>query len=177
MLGSIALAGVVLKAGSIFCNMFCLEIPVMAMRLVLGAIMLISSDRKVVMAYSSVVHISCCVISFGLLTIYGGFSHVVVSPLIFVIIYVGYQSSGSRVLGESFCSLLLRGLLLVNLGFPLIGAFYCEAVWFCILGWLILPFLIRYFIIGVVSLRIFYATKGYAWYHPSLGRIMYVWTL
>merc|ERR1712088_784286 len=160
MLGSIVLAGVVLKAGSMFCSIFCSEMAVLIVRVVVRGIILMGSDRKVVIAYSSVVHISCCVIAFGLLTIFGRYSHVVVSPLIFVIVYIGYQSSRSRMLSSSFSSVILRGLLLFNLRFPLIGAFYGEVVWFGILGPLVLIFLVRYFIIGVVSIRLFYNIKG-----------------
>jgi hypothetical protein len=128
MLGSIVLAGIVLKAGSIFCNIFCIELPLLILGVIVRGFILMRSDGKVVMAYSSVVHISCCVISFGLLTIYRGFSHVVVSPLMFVMVYVGYQGSGSRILSEGFYSVFLGGLLLLNLGFPLVGAFYCEVI-------------------------------------------------
>jgi len=128
MLRSIVLARVVLKAGSIFCNFFCIEVVVIVVRVVIGGMILMRSDGKVIIAYSSVVHMSCCVISFGLLTMYGGYSHVVVSPLIFVMVYVGYISSRSRVLSDSFNSVLLRGLLLLNLGFPLLGAFYSEVI-------------------------------------------------
>lgn len=128
ILGSIVLAGVVLKARSIFCSIFCNEVPVLIVRVTVGGIMLMGSDRKVVMAYSSVVHISCCVIAFRLITIYRGYSHVVVSPLMFVIVYIGYQISGSRMLSPSFASVALGRLLLFNLGFPLLGAFYGEVV-------------------------------------------------
>jgi len=154
------LAGVVLKAGSIFCSIFCNEVPVLIMGVVVGRIILIGADGKVVMAYSSVVHISCCVIAFRLITIYRGYSHVVVSPLIFVMVYIGYQMSGNRILSPSFASVALRGLLLFNLGFPLLGAFYGEVVWFGILRPLVVTFLVRYFIIGIVSIRLFYNTKG-----------------
>lgn len=128
MLRSMVLAGVVLKAGSIFCSIFCNEIPVLIMGVVIRRIMLMGADGKVVIAYSSVVHMSCCVIAFGLITMYRGYSHVVVSPLIFVMVYIGYQMSGSRILSPSFASVALRGLLLFNLGFPLLGAFYGEVV-------------------------------------------------
>jgi hypothetical protein len=159
-MGSIVLAGVVLKAGSIFCSMFCNEVIVLIVGVVVGRVMLMRSDGKVVIAYSSVVHMSCCIIAFGLLTMFGGYSHVVVSPLMFVIVYIRYQSSGSRILSPSFLSVMLRGLLLFNLRFPLMGAFYREVVWFGILRPLVVVFLLRYFIMGVVSMRLFYNTKG-----------------
>merc|ERR1719220_1737807 len=101
---------------------------ILVVRVVIRGMILIRSDGKVVMAYSSVVHISCCVIAFRLLTIFGRYSHVVVSPLIFVIVYIRYQSSRSRMLSSSFSSIILGGLLLFNLRFPLIGAFYREVV-------------------------------------------------
>lgn len=163
ILGSIVLAGVVLKAGSIFCSIFCSELHVLIVRVVVGGFMLIGSDRKVVIAYSSVVHMSCCVIAFGLLTMYRGYSHVVVSPLMFVMVYIGYQYSGSRLLAPSFGSLILGGLLLFNLGFPLLRAFYGEVIWFSMLGPLVVIFLIGYFIMGIVSIRLFYNAKGYEW--------------
>merc|ERR1712203_1205776 len=105
MLGCMVLAGVVLKARSIFCSIFCSEVVIFIVGVVVGRMILIGSDGKVVMAYSSVVHMSCCVIAFGLLTMFGRYSHVVVSPLIFVIVYIGYQSSGSRILSSSFSSI------------------------------------------------------------------------
>ncbi|MBP94369.1 hypothetical protein CMK18_00275 [Candidatus Poribacteria bacterium] len=163
MLGSIVLAGVVLKAGSIFCSMFCNEIHILVIGIVVRRIILIGSDGKVVMAYSSVVHMSCCVISFGLLTMYGGYSHVVVSPLIFVMVYIRYQYSGSRILSQSFGSVILGRLLLFNLGFPLMRAFYGEVLWFGMLGPLVVVFLLGYFVMRVVSIRLFYNTKGYEW--------------
>merc|ERR1719220_1577175 len=144
---------------------------ILVVRVIVGGTMLMGSDGKVVIAYSSVVHMSCCVIAFGLLTIFGGYSHVVVSPLIFVIVYIRYQSSRSRILSSSFSSVILRRLLLFNLGFPLMGAFYREVVWFGILGPLVLVFLIRYFVIGVVSMRLFYTTKGWEWM-PMYGIVI-----
>jgi NADH:ubiquinone oxidoreductase subunit 4 (subunit M) len=128
MIGSMVLARVVLKARTIFCNMFCLELVLLVIGVVVGRFILIGSDGKVVIAYSSVVHMSCCVISFGMLSIYRGYSHIVVSPLIFVLVYVGYLMNGSRILTSSFESSLTGGLLLFNLGFPLLGAFYCEVI-------------------------------------------------
>lgn len=89
MLGSMVLAGIVLKAGTIFCNIFCMEIVILILGVVIRGFIMIRSDRKVIIAYSSVVHMSCCVISFRLLSIYGRYSHIVVSPIIFVLVYVG----------------------------------------------------------------------------------------
>lgn len=163
ILGSMVLAGVVLKAGSIFCNIFCVEQVILVMGVVIAAMMMIISDGKVVIAYSSVIHISCRVIMFGLLVIYGGYSHIVVSPLMFVMVYVGYLMNGSRAMGESFSSVLLRRVLLFNIGFPLVGAFYCEVLWFSKLGVMVMCFLAGYVLMGIVSVRIFYKGKRSNW--------------
>lgn len=57
--------------------------------------------------------------------IWGGVAHFVVSPILFYIVYVGYNISGSRYLigGNSVVTLVL---LLMNLGFPLLRSFYME---------------------------------------------------
>lgn len=163
MLGSMVLAGVVLKAGSVFCSWFCIEAVLLVLGVAVAAWMMLMSDGKVVMAYSSVAHMSCAVIIFGMLTMYGGYSHIVVSPLMFVAVYVGYLNSRARILSDSFMSTLLGGLLLFNLGFPILGAFYCEVVWFRKLGIMVMVFLLGYCIIGVVSMRIFYKIKRTEW--------------
>lgn len=53
-------------------------------------------DGKGFAAYSSVLHISLCVI-FGLvLILLVGYIHIILSPLIFITVYIRYVVSGSR---------------------------------------------------------------------------------
>jgi len=102
--GSIILAGIILKMGIVFIRLFGYSIPMIMIGLVSGVLLIFGSDGKVVMAYSSVMHMSLCRLVIGWMRIIVGASHVVVSPLMFMAVYCRYISSGSRVLSPSFSS-------------------------------------------------------------------------
>jgi len=53
-------------------------------------------DGKGFAAYSSVLHISLCVIFRLILILLVGYMHIVLSPLMFMTVYIGYMVSGSR---------------------------------------------------------------------------------
>jgi len=53
-------------------------------------------DGKRFAAYSSVLHISICVLFRLVLILLVRYIHVILSPLIFITVYVGYIISGSR---------------------------------------------------------------------------------
>jgi len=66
MLGSCFLAGVILKMGIVFVGNFSGEMVIFVVIMSLRAIMMmIGSDGKVLMAYSSVVHITGCAFVMG----------------------------------------------------------------------------------------------------------------
>merc|ERR1719333_1959195 len=96
MMGSIVLAGAVLKLGILYCWNFS-SIIIVGLLVLMSAIVIISViDGKGFAAYSSVLHMSLCVI-FGLvLMLLVGYIHIVLSPLIFITVYIGYVFSGSR---------------------------------------------------------------------------------
>jgi len=91
---SMILARLVLKVGSFFVYMMggysiTFILFAIAVYMILNFV-----DGKVIVGMSSVVHISCCIMV--RLVWYGGFSHVIVSPLMFYIVYVSYVGVGSR---------------------------------------------------------------------------------
>merc|ERR1719159_1537650 len=93
---SIVLAGAVLKLGILYCWNFSLMIIVGLLVLISAVVIISVIDGKRFAAYSSVLHISLCVI-FGLvLMLLVGYIHIVLSPLIFITVYIGYVISGSR---------------------------------------------------------------------------------
>lgn len=102
--GSIILAGIILKMGIVFVRLYGSSVPVVVVGLMSRVILMFGSDRKVVMAYSSVMHISLCRLLIGWIRLIVGASHVVIAPLIFMAVYVGYMNGGSRMLGASFSS-------------------------------------------------------------------------
>jgi len=98
------LAGIILKIGIVFVRLFRYSIPIIMVGLVSGVLLIFGSDGKVVMAYSSVMHISLCGLVIRWMGMIVGASHVVISPLIFMAVYCGYIDSGSRMLSPSFNS-------------------------------------------------------------------------
>merc|ERR1712157_540004 len=93
---SMVLAGAVLKLGILYCWNFSLMI-IVGLLVLMSAVVIISIiDGKGFAACSSVLHMSLCVI-FGLvLMLLVGYIHIVLSPLIFITVYIGYVVSGSR---------------------------------------------------------------------------------
>lgn len=92
-------------------------------------VMVIGIDGKVVMAYSSVVHMSVGCILFLFCTfvgVYCGLAHVLVSPLIFYMCYVSYSLYGSRSVKGLLGGVVVLLLFLFNISFPPFGAFLAE---------------------------------------------------
>jgi NADH:ubiquinone oxidoreductase subunit 5 (subunit L)/multisubunit Na+/H+ antiporter MnhA subunit len=96
------LAGIILKMGILFCRLFCSNVILILIGVFVAVIIILNSDGKVVIAYSSVAHITLCVAALGFVSFIVGLTHVIISPLIFMAIYVRYNISGSRVIGPSF---------------------------------------------------------------------------
>jgi hypothetical protein len=113
-----------------------------------------------VMAYSSVAHMTICAFLLRWIGFIVGLSHVVISPLMFLMVYVSYISSGSRLLSESLRPWMLGIVLLLNVRFPLVGSFMAELyVVIIIRGLLIIIFLLQYFVIGIIHMNIFFKIK------------------
>jgi hypothetical protein len=100
-------------------------------------------DNKVVVAGSSVYHIGLSIVCINIIWLLR-YSHMLISPLIFLRVYMRYLSSGSR-----NKSVLGMGLLVVNLGFPLVGSFFGEVY---IITTVISMVIYCYYFVGVVYL-------------------------
>jgi len=157
---SIILAGIILKMGIVFIGLFGYSMPMIIIGLTSRVFLMFGSDGKVVMAYSSVIHISLCGLVIGWIGIIVGASHVVISPLIFMAVYCRYMNSGSRILSPSFSSWTWGVILIVNLRFPLIGGFMSELYLIVILGRMILiAFILQYVLMGLVHIALFFKIK------------------
>lgn len=148
ILGSIFLARLILKARSILyyivgCPMLYVLVPLMLVLLVVYR----SIDGKVIIAISSVLHMTISVIVISIVW-YVGWLHILVSPLMFMAVYVSYNSSSSR-LGWSMASVVL----LINLGFPIIGAFFREVYFTSVMS--MLPFLMVYVFSVLFTLNLY----------------------
>jgi len=65
MFGSIILARIILKIGIMFVRLYRYSMPLIMVGLLSGVLLMFGSDGKVVMAYSSVMHMSLCRLVIG----------------------------------------------------------------------------------------------------------------
>lgn len=122
--------------------------------------MINGADRKVVIAYSSVAHMTICGFLLGFMGFIVGITHVVISPVIFFMVYVSYNFRGSRIIGSSLTSRIVGMVLLLNLRFPIIGAFIAEVyVVILVNGIVLLFFILAFLIIGLVHIKLFHPIK------------------
>jgi NADH:ubiquinone oxidoreductase subunit 4 (subunit M) len=161
IVGSILLAGLILKVGLLFCSLFADRFLILVCGIPVATCMMGGADGKVVIAYSSVAHMTLCGFLLGFMGFVVGITHIVISPIIFLIVYVAYGITGSRVIGRSLTSSIVRLVLIVNLGFPIFGAFMAEVYLVNSLFRLIIMFFaVAFILMGVVHIKIFYSLKG-----------------
>merc|ERR1712157_421688 len=151
IVGSMVLAGAVLKLGILYCWNFSLMIIVGLLVLMSAVVIIRVIDGKGFAAYSSVLHISLCVI-FGLvLMLLVGYIHIVLSPLIFITVYIRYVVSGSRFYLKM--GLIIIVLWLVNFRLPFVGSFFSEVYIMQFIGIILLILIVIYMIVRYVSMK------------------------
>lgn len=96
ILRSMVLAGAVLKLGILYCWNF-RGLLLIRLVLIISTVIIIGViDGKGFAAYSSVLHMSMCVIFRLFVILLVGYMHILLSPLIFMTVYKMYVLSGSR---------------------------------------------------------------------------------
>jgi len=91
---SILLAGLVLKVGSLLLYIL-RNVSILILLFILSTFAILNLvDGKIIVGISSVVHMSLCLMT-GMI-FYGRFSHIVVSPLMFISVYYIYIYGGNR---------------------------------------------------------------------------------
>jgi len=132
LIGSMVLARLILKVAFILSWGFrCIILLIFMPLLVACFLMVLGFDGKVVIAYSSVIHISIGAIIFTFVSVvrcYCGLVHVIFSPFMFFICYCSYSLYGSRSMKRLVRRLIVFIIFLVNISFPPFGAFFSE-VW------------------------------------------------
>lgn len=164
ILGSVFLAGIILKGGSIllyFMGLISIVGLIGAIRCVIYIYRIF--DSKQLVALSSVLHISLSVIYIGFILMVG-FSHILVSPLMFIGVYIVYINNGTR--GGWTIS---PDVILVNIGFILVRRFYVE-IYMAYLG-NILIFVFIYFISCIFAINLYKRSFDYI-YYVVLGRLL-----
>merc|ERR1711933_600975 len=102
-------------------------------------------------AYSSVLHISLCVIFRLVLMLLVGYIHIILSPLMFITVYIRYVVSGSRFYLKM--GLMIIVLWLVNFRLPFVGSFFSEVYIIQYIRMILLILVIIYMIVRYVSIK------------------------
>jgi len=164
MLRSIILAGGVLKLRILYYWNFGIVIllGVVVFYSVINIISII--DGKGFAAYSSVLHMTCCILLGLIIILLVGYMHIVLSPLIFITVYLRYVMSGSRTYIKS--GLIMIILWIVNFRVPFCGGFFAEVYIISYIRMILFVLMLMYIIVGVIMIKSINNNVG--------GRIIYI---
>lgn len=147
IVGSMVLAGAVLKLRILYVWNFGSLIIVGLIVVMSCVIMMRVVDRKAFAAYSSVLHMTLCVLLGIIVMLLVGYIHIVISPLIFITVYIRYIISRSRFYMK--IRLVMIILWIVNFRLPFLRSFFSEV------------YVIQYGTCMLVMLVIIYMVVGY----------------
>jgi len=151
MLGSIILAGGVLKLRILYYWNFGVII-LLRMVMFYSLINIINIvDGKGFAAYSSVLHMTCCILLGLIIMLLVRYIHIVLSPLIFITVYLRYMTSGSRIYLKS--GLMIIILWMVNFRVPFCGGFFAEVYIISYIRTLLLVLILMYMVVGIVIIK------------------------
>jgi len=151
MLRSIVLAGGVLKLGIIYYWNFGVLILVGVIVVISLYSILTIVDGKRFAAYSSVLHITSCVLVRLVIMLLVRYIHIVISPLIFMTVYICYMNSGSRYFSK--IGFLVIVLWMVNFGLPFLGSFFAEVYLIINSGIILMMLIVIYIVCGYVIIK------------------------
>lgn len=142
-----------------------------------GVILIISAvvilgvvDRKSFAAYSSVLHISICVIVRLYVMLLVRYMHIVLSPLIFITIYKIYSISGRRFYIK--VGLLIIVLWVINFGLPFLRSFFSEVYIIQNGRIMIFSVVLMYMVVGYVMMKSLNMDRKGLFYIPWL--VLYI---
>lgn len=151
IIGSIVLAGAVLKLRIIyiwnFGNMLMIRLVLLMSVVVMYGVI----DGKGFAAYSSVLHMTICVVIGLYIILLVRYMHIVLSPLIFMTVYIIYVISGSRFYLKSGIMILI--LWIINFGLPFLGSFFSEVYVMQYRSVIILILILMYLMVGYVMMK------------------------
>lgn len=151
ILRSMVLAGAVLKLGIIYMWNFGEILGIRVIMIISVVVIYGIIDRKGFAAYSSVLHMTLCVVVGLYIMLLIGYIHIVLSPLIFITVYIIYVISGSRFYIKSGVIILI--LWMVNFGLPFLGSFFSEVYVMQYGSIIVMVLVVIYLIVGYVIMK------------------------
>lgn len=151
IVGSIILAGGVLKLGILYYWNFRILMIIRSLVVFSLSYIIATLDGKRFAAYSSVLHMTLCVIVGIIVILLVGYIHIILSPLIFMSIYIIYVISGSRFYIKGRIIIII--LWMINFGLPFLRGFFSEVYIMVNNGVILLILLIMYMVARYVMIK------------------------
>lgn len=170
MLGSIVLARGVLKLGIIYYWNFRMMIIVRVIVIISLYSILVIVDGKGFAAYSSVLHMTTCVLIGLLIILLVRYIHIILSPLMFITVYICYVRSGSRYFNKM--GLIVIILWIVNFGLPFLGGFFAEVYLMVTSGIILIMLMVIYIVCRYVIMKSINDVRSRFFYIPWL--VLYI---
>lgn len=170
ILGSIVLARGVLKLGIIYYWNFRMMIIVRVIVIISLYSILVIVDGKGFAAYSSVLHMTTCVLVGLLIILLVRYIHIILSPLMFITVYKCYVRSGSRYFSKM--GLIVIILWIVNFGLPFLGGFFAEVYLMVTSGIILMMLIVIYIVCRYVIIKSINDVRSRFFYIPWL--VLYI---
>jgi len=135
-----------------------------------GVIILNVVDGKLFAAYSSVLHISLCVIVSLYVMILMGYMHIIISPLIFISIYMSYNNSRSRFYIK--LGLIIMIIWIINFRLPFLRSFFAEVYIIQYNSVILIMIIVIYMVVGYVIMKSVNAEGKRVIYIPTI--VLYI---
>lgn len=126
--------------------------------------LLVSMDGKIFAAMSSVLHITLCVLVRLYIILIIRYIHIVISPYMFITVYLMYLSRGTRFYMKIRFIIII--LWIVNFRLPIVGRFFSEVYLMIYCGMMLIMLLIMYIIVGYVIIKSINDVGGGVYYIP-----------
>lgn len=164
ILRSIILARGVLKLGILYMWNFRI---LMILRIVVIRSLLIlitSVDGKIFAAISSVLHITLCVLVGLYIILMIRYIHIVISPYIFMTVYLIYLNGGTRFYMKMGVTIII--LWIVNFRLPMVRRFFSEVYLIMYCRMILMMLLIIYMVVGYVIIKSINDVRRRVYYIP-----------
>jgi hypothetical protein len=166
------LAGGVLKLGILYVWNFGIILVVGIIVIIPIMNLIVVIDRKGFAAYSSVLHITTCVLLPLIVILLVRYIHIVLSPMIFMTVYIRYMISGNRIYTKIRVAMMI--LWMVNFGLPFLRGFFSEVYIILYNGQMLLMIIIIYMLVGYVMIKSLNSVGGGLFYLPWIVLYMLV---
>jgi hypothetical protein len=126
--------------------------------------LMISVDGKIFAAISSVLHITLCVLVGLYIILIIRYIHIVISPYIFITVYLMYLNRGTRFYMKIGVIMII--LWMVNFRLPMVRRFFSEVYLIIYSRVILMMLLVIYMVVGYVIIKSINDVRRRVYYIP-----------